>query len=459
MRILLACEFFYPSVGGVQEVMRQLSQRLVAAGHNVVVATSFLAERQSRHIGGVIVEEFRISGNLVSGMRGEVERYRDYILKQDYDVLLIKAAQQWTFDALTSVLGSVTKPKIFVPCGFSGLFDPAYESYFKSMPAWLAHFDRLIFYTSRYRDIEFAHQHNLKNLVVLSNGADEKEFDVSIDPNFRSRHGVPDDAFLVLTVGSFTGLKGHLEVAKAFEQCDFGERGVCLILNGNQPRPASFGEHGWFVNSPLLAPIGTSLMLYRAGGLTRVVKWIVRRTLEAWHLDWLLILAGYPRRQESLQGVVRRINRMSHRKAVTCNLSRSELVQAYLQSDLFVFASKVEYSPLVLFEAAAAGLPFLSVPVGNAGEIAQWTQGGVICPAQHNANGYVEVDVLHLAKEMARLSQNPQQLAQLAANGKRSFQERFTWDKICRDYEKVMEECIKSSKYESTGEHNVRVSA
>src|SRR5207249_1447325 len=116
-------------------------------------ATSKLQERQSNEISGVKLEEFRIAGNFVRGMVGEVSRYREFLLNADYDVLMIKAAQQWTFDALTPILGLITKPKIFVPCGFSGLLDPAYSDCFKRMPEWLRKFDRLIFYATDYRDI------------------------------------------------------------------------------------------------------------------------------------------------------------------------------------------------------------------------------------------------------------------------------------------------------------------
>src|SRR5687767_10096703 len=119
MRVLLACEFYFPSIGGVQAVMRQIAERLVDEGHSVVVATTQLAQRQSRNVNGVRIEEFAVSGNTVRGMKGEIERYREYVLRQDYDILMIKAAQQWTFDALIPVLQKIRKPKIFVPCGFS----------------------------------------------------------------------------------------------------------------------------------------------------------------------------------------------------------------------------------------------------------------------------------------------------------------------------------------------------
>ena len=41
------------------------------------------------------------SRHLTRDMHGDVQRYRDFVLRQEYDVMLIKAAQQWTFDALT----------------------------------------------------------------------------------------------------------------------------------------------------------------------------------------------------------------------------------------------------------------------------------------------------------------------------------------------------------------------
>ena len=32
MRMLFCCEFYYPSVGGVAEVMRQIAERMAAGG-------------------------------------------------------------------------------------------------------------------------------------------------------------------------------------------------------------------------------------------------------------------------------------------------------------------------------------------------------------------------------------------------------------------------------------------
>ena len=55
-----------------------------------------------------------------------------------------------------------------------------------------------------------------------------------------------------------------------------------------------------------------------------------------------------------------------------------EVVEAFFAADLFLFPSLIECSPLVLFEAAAAGTPFIATDVGNSREIAEWTGAGLI---------------------------------------------------------------------------------
>src|SRR5438094_310833 len=81
MRILFCCEFYAPSVGGAQEVVRQVSERLAERGHQVTIATMKLAGRNDRTINGVRVEGFAISGNAVRGFEGEVGRYQQFLLR------------------------------------------------------------------------------------------------------------------------------------------------------------------------------------------------------------------------------------------------------------------------------------------------------------------------------------------------------------------------------------------
>lgn len=398
MKLLLCCENYPPSVGGVQEVVRQIAERLAARGHAVTVATGGHPARPADVVAnGVRVVSFPVSGGLVRGLHGAVEAYRRFVVEGGFDAILIKAAQQWSFDALIPVLSVIKARKVFIPCGFSSFYQSAYRAYFRQMPTWMSHFDTLVFYASDYRDIRFAREHGLAGIEVLPNGADEREFLDTSAPGFRTEFGVGDDDLLFLTVGSINGAKGHWEVARAFELARLN-RPATLILNGNYPRRSGKG------------------------------------------LAWQFF-------RESLQGrvplaaLVRRINARCapEKRVIMRDLPRSDVVRAFKASDLFVFASHVEYSPLVLFEAVAAGTPFLSVPAGNAREIARWTGGGDICEATCSPVGKVQADPIRLARAMESLVAEPTHLVQMGLAGRRAFlDDGFSWAAIADRYESIL---------------------
>ena len=461
MKLLFCCEFYFPSVGGVQEVMRQIAERMVAMGHDVTVATTRLADRSFSEHNGVKIVEFGVMGNHVRGISGEVSAYQDFVRNFPCDAILIKAAQQWTFDALWPILDQIKARKVFIPCGFSGLYEPGYKQYFIDIRQVLPKFDHLIFYAEKYRDTDFAKACGLKNLTILANGASETEFAAPLDPTFRQRHDIPPDSFVLLTVGSFTGVKGHREVVEAFVRMKPGNRHVTLILNGNEPpRPVVVKgdqDRDGADNGVLKPPgyidrllvvwrrEGYQGLVYRLGTLhSRIQQFAfhslnrVQKYLERYKLGWIV-----PPRLRLARGslgfwVAKANKDPVRKKLLVVDLPRSELVQAYKAADLFVFASNIEYSPLVLFEALAGGTPFLSVPVGNAEEIAEWTGGGRICPAEKDQRGYTRVAPERLAREILKLMQEPGTLEELARVGHASWQEKYTWNVLARRYEDIL---------------------
>lgn len=493
MRLLFCCEFYYPSVGGVQEVMRQIAERMVARGHDVTVATSRLPNRDFSDHNGVKIVEFGVAGNNVRGIDGEVERYTAFVESFVCDAILIKAAQQWTFDALWPVLDNIQARKVFIPCGFSGLHEPAYTGYFEKLPDILRKFDHLIFYAENYRDVDFTRHHQIEQFSILANGASEIEFGVAQDPGFRDKHGIPRDSAVLLTVGSMTGVKGHRELLEAFVRLKTTRRHVTFIMNGNPPpKPVvtlSRNKPGQSTASTATAivqdPAPTRpglrercVRIYREEGLKGIWDRInlrlgLTRRLNAIVYTWRT--AGGILRTEGWLGIRLRLmqrigprlersgliqwmpasfkafqNPMSfwiaeakknpqHKLLVIADYPRDELVQAYMAADLFVFASNIEYSPLVLFESAAAGTAFLSVPVGNAEEIARWTGAGLICPADKDSRGYTRAVPEVLAREIASAIENPARLEALGAAGHAAWKARYTWDYITGQYEAILQ--------------------
>ena len=60
MKIYHCVESYYPAVGGMQEVVKQLSERLVLLGHDVTVLTRFHPERNFNEFNGVKITDFKI---------------------------------------------------------------------------------------------------------------------------------------------------------------------------------------------------------------------------------------------------------------------------------------------------------------------------------------------------------------------------------------------------------------
>jgi glycosyltransferase involved in cell wall biosynthesis len=438
MRLLFCCESYHPVRGGVAEVMRQIAERMVLAGHEVVVATTHVPERDFDVLNGVRIRGFKAGGNLARRLKGDVASYRDFVVSSGADAVLIKAAQQWTFDALWPVLDRITARKVFIPCGFSGLYEPAFAAYYRQIPDVLKKFDHLIFYAESYRDIDFARAHGIANLSVVPNGASEAEFDSPADPHTRVRLGVGDDDFIFLTVGNPILMKGHREVAEAYARLSTDGRPTVLILNAGWPRPwrppaaieflepaVAFLWRAWQAARPMGG------LVYRSGQALRRAGWAGFRA------HWR---TGMRRRLSwrDLEQWIARANAQPGKKILCVDLPRPDLIEAFKTADLFVFASSVEYSPLVLFEAAAAGTPFLSVPVGNAAEIVRWTGGGQICAAATDEHGYTRVDPSVLAREMRRLMYDPDTRGRLAANGKARWRDSFTWKAIASRYEAIL---------------------
>jgi glycosyltransferase involved in cell wall biosynthesis len=420
MRILFCCQFYSPSVGGVQEVIRQLAEQLVARGHKVTVATTAQLNRNFTVLNGVDVKGFNVAGNIANGMTGEIREFHEYILKGEFDVMLVYAAQQWTFDALWEILDKITFPKVFVPCGFSGLYESGYVTYFQRMPDVLRKFDHLIFNASKYRDIDFAKKHGIDKFSIIANGASEVIFNVARDSSFRSRYNIQAESFMFLTVGSFTGLKGHLELVKAFSRLQLiQDQHATLMLNGNEVQPLSTDAASLF--RKFFGLIKVHGLVYSIGQVIK--KW---------------------RGVSNLVGEISdEINDTQPNKTVLItDLSREELTQAFMAADLFVFASNIEYSPLVLFETAAAGTPFLSVKAGNAEEIAEWTGAGVICPSVIDSKGYTRVDEVTLSKVMLELMQKPDKLKEQGETGKRNWLERLTWSRLTVQYEQIFNQLV-----------------
>jgi hypothetical protein len=263
-------------------------------------------------------------------------------------LVVLKAAQQWTFDALWPVLDRITARKVFIPCGFSSFYEPAYSEYFIQLPEVLRKFGHLIFYANEYRDIDFARAHGLTNISVLPNGASELEFGRPPDPAFRVRLGIPDDDFVFLTVGSPISMKGHKAVAEAFAKVILNGRSATLILNGNWPEPPTLGR-AWRLMQRMAFILRSSIKVLREEGWAGL-KMRIRCTVARWRQrkektieDWIKEARAQPGKRVVCSNLPRRQTqrgRPTYRGAIACHVKwRSQAVLASFPSRISSWGS------------------------------------------------------------------------------------------------------------------------
>lgn len=382
MKILHTAEYYYPSIGGVQEVVRHLSERMVKAGHEVTVATTKLPGRKSLEHNGVKIIEFDIRGNTVNGIHGETEAYKKFLVESKFDVVMNYAAQQWTADLFFEVIDKVKAKKVLVPCGYSALYDPAYETYFKKLPAILKKYDATVYLAESYRDIDFAREHNLKNIVLIPNGADEQEFTnrLTHPEKVRIKNSYGIGGLTLMTIANYTGEKGHAELLSIFKRL----------------------------------PIHKATLI-SAGTITP-------------HEGWFDVFEDQTYRVNNSRKF------LDKRVVMIDGTDRGQVRQLLKSADIFLFFSNIECSPLVLFEAAAAGVPFIASDAGNNAEIARWTGSGIIAKSHSRPNGRVSVDFKDAIWQITRLAMDKKRRQAMGDAGHEAWRQDYTWEALTRRY-------------------------
>jgi glycosyltransferase involved in cell wall biosynthesis len=380
MKILHTVESYHPEIGGMPEVVKQLSERLALLGHDVTVAARKVSTRSSLQVNGVKIKEFELNGNVVEGIQGDPTPYMEFLIQGDFDIITNFAAQQWATDIALPLLPQLKAKKVFVPTGFSGLFWKEYKGYYEQMKSWMKAYDLNVFLSNDYRDIHFARENGITRNCIIPNGAGANEFLPPSQMDIRKKLNIPADAFFILHVGTYTGIKGHAEAIRIYLKSNI-KNGVMVFVGF---------QHEDFI---------------------RYTKFNKRFFL------WKLI------------------NFFPQKKYVITMLNREETVAAYKAADLFLFPSKMECSPIVLFESLASETAFLSTDVGNAREITEWSQGGEILPTFIDREGFSCAQIHASAKQLDAMYEDEAKRKRLARQGFESWQKKFSWEVISKQYE------------------------
>ena len=301
MKILHTVENYFPTICGVQEVVQRLSEGLAQRGHEVTVATTYHPDRELNYINGVKIEQFDISGKWTKGFKGTTKKYKEFLLENDFNLMINYAALQWSTDLTFALLQKLKYKKVLIPCGYSTLYNWKWKPYYWMLPAVLRKYDHIIYHCENYRDKPFGDKFNIINYSIIPNGVSEAEFNKPCI-GFKKEFNIKEEKMFLCVSNYGTG-KNQEFVVKAFQEANI--KNSILVLIGSK-----FNEYS---------------------------EYITKKVINIKNSTKVILLEKIP---------------------------RDTIVTALFEADLFLFGSILEYFPLVILEAMASGTPFISTDVG-----------------------------------------------------------------------------------------------
>ena len=378
--ILVCCELFDPSIGGVQKVVKEIANNFIKLGNKVTIVTSRYDKKLPKvenYKKNLKIIRYKIKGNAIRGIIGEVKKYQKFIIESQFDYIFTYAAQQWTFDCIIPIIDRLKNKNIyFAPCGFSNLYDLRYFNYYKSIEKYLKKFNTNILHTNSYRDALFLKKKKVYNKVLIPNAAGDEFFYKSQIDIFKKLN-IKKKELNFLNISNYRFAKGQ----------DISIIIFFLLFTKKKMNFVFIGDH-------------KSSEIY------------------FWYLKLLKKITEFFWRNKKIYFYEK--------------LSRDEIVSAFFKFDLFIFTSRIECSPLVLYEASAAGLPFFSLDVGNAKEISKWMN-----------SGKVYKNIFFLLKELKWYLNNKSLLNKFRIKGRLNFKTKYNWTNISKEYLKVFEKNLK----------------
>ena len=363
MRLLLTAHRMWPHVGGTETAVDQLATHFARRGHEVAVATSLEPGTPEREERhGYRIRRFKL--HQLGKFRVPPREYHSFVLGGPWDLVQLHGQRVWSSDHLFPFLGRTRNPLVLTAHGFA---------------QW--HRDRIP-------------------------GVDWAYYKVALPRALRA-------------VGTITVLTDQ----EREDLLSWGVPADKLALIGDGYDPSEFASLPTGFRAKHGLASGERVLMY-AGGFYANKR--VDRLVEACAgLDATLVAFG-----TDADGSRAKLEALAKARGVRFRAlgraPREEVLSAYRESDLLLLGSDFEGYGLVLLEAMAAGLPFVSTPCGAAPRLAA-TGAGVLA---RDADAMREAVRALLADDARR--------AEMGRVG-REAAKTFTWASIADEYLQLFE--------------------
>ena len=354
-KILLCSEFYYPNIGGVEHHNKILFEYFKKKKMKIFIATSYHPERINKSN----IFEFKVRGNFVRGYSGDTIKYQNFLLKQNFDIIFFNAAQQWSFDLALPIIEKIKSKKILFPCGFSRLRNFLYFPYFKIIKNKINNFDKIICSNKSSIDYRFIKKFYKKKIFLINNGSNKPILKYNRKRILKNLKISPK-SIIFMNVSNIKFNKGQGRVIFFFNKI----------------------------------PIQNSVLFLMGQNHSNVYFYYIR----------ILVLL---------------FNRLNHKKKIFFHNSNEDIKKKlYYVSNYFLFGSRIEYDPLVMYEAIVNNTKFISYDIGSCKTIIKSNTGFV----SDNDDEKIKYLLENIKKKNKQNKNNVK---------------RFFWDNICKKYYKI----------------------
>lgn len=386
LSILVATFTFPPNKDGVAEASSCMVQAFSDKGWHVEIATvPTCPPRNSPNFLRSKIYEFAITGTpyFKDPFRGEITKYRHFLLQGDWDVIIFQA-YWWPLCLALPILNQIKSKKILVSHGHSGIhisltpvfpfglfyyFSTIYQSI--KMLGWLKRFERIVFLSHRC-DTKNFFDHILAKLCrhphigIIPNGINTPRLDLPPTFCFRQKHNIPADSIFFLCVANYEMRKDQGFAVRAFRKAAI--QNSCLVFIGSKFNRFSRSLHSDDAEHSHLKSFSTII--------------------------WLE------------------------------NVPRDETLSAFSVCDCFVLSSEREAQPIALLEAMSFSRPWIARDSGCISEM----PGGIVVQSTTT-----------MAEAMQRIASDSNQRAKLGKLGFSAIQNVYNKDKTTSAWIKLVE--------------------
>ena len=327
MNILFTTFAYHPETSGVPIVVKYLAEGLARLGHKVSVATRKNGKQLPDYevIDNVSVYRFSIGQDLYKRNTGDVDKYIQFVMDFQMDVLVMECLQCHTTDVLLPYLSRIKCRKFLHTHGAPGILMKPIEwegdllhtighlhNWFRwkkyynyTLPKYVNEFSSGICLSLCASDMQYLSEHSC-NVCIAENAADDMFFD-------ETKYELPISHIIniknnryVVNISNYSDRKNQLLLLKSYKLA--GLKNISLVL------------------------IGSSENSYQK----KCLKFANKLNEEGFDIH------------------------------ILHNIDRKFFPSIIYHADLFTMTSKWEEYPVSLVEAMAVGTPFLCTPVGNA---------------------------------------------------------------------------------------------